>query len=164
RVFHYHATGLDAGHRCLSRVGFSLLFDGVFAGAHLGFTGCGHPRNRGVPADPNFSRSAHCGRVFCLAGVLCARICVAHPTVIALHYHCVTAAISQAGAVIAHRLVTSGITLFAVIAIILWPMVTLVERSLATDDGYGWDNYRLLATSSGSGFAGGTTAAQALEH
>lgn len=57
-----------------------------------------------------------------------------------------------------------GITLFAVIAIILWPMVTLVERSLATDDGYGWDNYRLLATSSGSGFAGGTTAAQALEH
>src|SRR5699024_2454697 len=50
------------------------------------------------------------------------------------------------------------------ISIILWPMVTLVERSLATDDGYGWDNYRLLATSSGSGFAGGTTAAQALEH
>src|SRR5699024_133099 len=57
-----------------------------------------------------------------------------------------------------------GITLFAVIAIILWPMVTLVERSLATDDGYGWDNYRLLATSSGSGFAGGTTPAQALVH
>src|SRR5699024_12232100 len=47
-----------------------------------------------------------------------------------------------------------GITLFAVIAIILLPMVTLVEPSLATDDGYGWDNYRLLATSSGSGFAG----------
>src|SRR5699024_11040948 len=53
---------------------------------------------------------------------------------------------------------------YLLLAIILWPMVTLVERSLATDDGYGWDNYRLLATSSGSGFAGGTTAAQALEH
>src|SRR5699024_7605700 len=33
-----------------------------------------------------------------------------------------------------------------------------------TDTGYGFDNYRLLLTSSGSGFAGGTTAAQALEH
>ncbi|GAA2045890.1 iron ABC transporter permease [Yaniella flava] len=56
------------------------------------------------------------------------------------------------------------ITLFAVIVIILWPMVTLLERSLATDDGYGLDNYRLLLTSPGTGFAGGTTAAQALEH
>lgn len=57
-----------------------------------------------------------------------------------------------------------SITLFAVVAVILWPMVTLVERSLATDTGYGLHNYRLLATSSGSGFAGGATAAQALEH
>lgn len=56
------------------------------------------------------------------------------------------------------------ITLFAVVIIILWPMFTLVERSLITDSGYGFDNYRLLATSSGSGFAGGATAAQALEH
>ncbi|MDN6412222.1 MAG: iron ABC transporter permease, partial [Yaniella sp.] len=55
-------------------------------------------------------------------------------------------------------------TMFAVVVIILLPMVTLVERSLITDDGYGLDNYRLLVTSSGSGFAGGTTAAQALEH
>lgn len=55
-------------------------------------------------------------------------------------------------------------TLFAVVVIILWPMFTLVERSLSTDTGYGFDNYRLLLTSSGSGFAGGTTAAQALEH
>src|SRR5699024_2661851 len=40
----------------------------------------------------------------------------------------------------------------------------LLERSLITNDGYGFDNYRLLVTSSGSGFVGGTTAAQALEH
>lgn len=57
-----------------------------------------------------------------------------------------------------------ALTLFAVVVIILWPMFSLVERSLVTDTGYGFDNYRLLATSSGSGFAGGTTAAQALEH
>jgi len=57
------------------------------------------------------------------------------------------------------------ITVFAVVVIILWPMFSLVERSLATDDGgYGLHNYRLLVTSSGSGFAGGATAAQALEH
>lgn len=58
-----------------------------------------------------------------------------------------------------------SVTVFAVVVIILWPMFSLVERSLATDDdGYGLHNYRLLATSSGSGFAGGATAAQALEH
>lgn len=56
------------------------------------------------------------------------------------------------------------ITLFAVVVIILLPMITLVERSLATRDGYSLDNYRLLITSPGSGFSGGATAAQALEH
>ena len=56
------------------------------------------------------------------------------------------------------------VTLFAVVVIILLPMITLVERSLATADGYSLDNYRLLITSPGSGFAGGATAAQALEH
>src|SRR5699024_12562020 len=57
-----------------------------------------------------------------------------------------------------------SVTMFAVVVIILLPMITLLERSFITDDGYGFDNYRLLVTSSGSGFAGGTTAAQALEH
>ena len=57
-----------------------------------------------------------------------------------------------------------AITVFAVVVMILWPIVSLVERSLATDEGYSLHNYRLLATSSGSGFAGGATAAQALEH
>ena len=56
------------------------------------------------------------------------------------------------------------ITIFAVVCLILWPMCSLLERSLATEDGYSLHNYRLLATSSGSGFAGGATAAQALEH
>lgn len=56
------------------------------------------------------------------------------------------------------------ITVFAVVVIILWPMFSLVERSFASDDGYSLHNYRLLVTSSGSGFAGGATAAQALEH
>src|SRR5699024_3557560 len=40
------------------------------------------------------------------------------------------------------------VTTFAVVVIVLWPMISLVERSLATGDG----------------FAGGATAAQALEH
>src|SRR5699024_12407211 len=57
-----------------------------------------------------------------------------------------------------------SVTMFAVVVIILLPMITLLERSFITDDGYGFDNYRLLVTSSGSGFAGGTTAAQALVH
>src|SRR5699024_7861196 len=57
-----------------------------------------------------------------------------------------------------------GVTMFAVVVIIALPLITLLERSLITNDGYGFDNYRLLVTSSGSGFAGGTTAAQALEH
>src|SRR5699024_2691707 len=57
------------------------------------------------------------------------------------------------------------VTTFAVVVIVLWPMLSLVERSLATGDGgYGLHNYRLLATSPGDGFAGGATAAQALEH
>ena len=57
------------------------------------------------------------------------------------------------------------VTTFAVVVIVLWPMLSLVERSLATDDGgYGLHNYRLLATSPGDGFVGGATAAQALEH
>ncbi len=56
------------------------------------------------------------------------------------------------------------VTLFAVVVIILLPMLTLVERSVATADGYSLHNYRLLLTSPGSGFAGGSTAAQALEH
>jgi len=57
-----------------------------------------------------------------------------------------------------------GLTLFAVVVIILLPMITLVERSLATATGYSLHNYHLLITSPGSGFAGGATAAQALEH
>ena len=57
-----------------------------------------------------------------------------------------------------------AVTLFAVVVIILLPMITLLERSLATAEGYSLHNYRLLITSPGSGFAGGATAAQALEH
>ena len=58
-----------------------------------------------------------------------------------------------------------SVTVFAVAVIILWPMFSLVERSLADGDGgYGLHNYRLLVTSAGTGFAGGATAAQALEH
>lgn len=57
-----------------------------------------------------------------------------------------------------------SVTLGTVGGVILLPIVTLIERSLAGDNGYGLHNYRLLVTSSGSGFAGGATAAQALEH
>src|SRR5699024_5673133 len=44
-----------------------------------------------------------------------------------------------------------SVTMFAVVVIILLPMITLLERSFITDDGYGFENYRLLVTSSGSG-------------
>ncbi|MDO5634369.1 MAG: iron ABC transporter permease [Micrococcus sp.] len=52
----------------------------------------------------------------------------------------------------------------AVAALILTPLVTLVVRSLRKNGQFSLENYRLLATSTGTGFTGGTTVAEALEH
>lgn len=49
-------------------------------------------------------------------------------------------------------------------ALILLPLGSLLLRSFHSSEGWGLRNYRLLAESSGAGFAGGTTVLQALEH
>lgn len=53
--------------------------------------------------------------------------------------------------------------MLAVVALVVAPILTLVVRSFHTRHGWGLGNYRLLATSAGSGFVGGSTPAQALE-
>ena len=53
--------------------------------------------------------------------------------------------------------------MLAVVALVVAPILTLVVRSFHTRHGWGLGNYRLLSTSAGSGFVGGSTPAQALE-
>ena len=52
----------------------------------------------------------------------------------------------------------------ATAALVLLPLGTLVLRSFHSSQGWGLRNYTLLATSSGAGFAGGTTPLEALDH
>lgn len=52
----------------------------------------------------------------------------------------------------------------ATAALVLLPLGTLVLRSFHSIQGWGLRNYTLLATSSGAGFAGGTTPLEALDH
>lgn len=52
----------------------------------------------------------------------------------------------------------------AAAALVLLPLGTLLLRSFRSGQGWGVENYRLLAASAGAGFGGGTTVLQALEH
>lgn len=56
------------------------------------------------------------------------------------------------------------LTIVVIAVLILWPLVSLVLRSFQTPEGFSLHNYQLLATTSGTGFAGGVTVMQALEH
>ena len=58
--------------------------------------------------------------------------------------------------------VPAAVTL-AVLALVVAPILALLAGSLHSAEGWGLRNYRLLATSPGTGFAGGVTPAQALE-
>lgn len=57
-----------------------------------------------------------------------------------------------------------ALTLATVVLLIAGPLVSLVVRSFRTAEGWSLHNYLLLATSSGSGYAGGATVMEALEH
>lgn len=56
------------------------------------------------------------------------------------------------------------ITLAVVLGLILTPLLTLVARSLTVDGEFSTRHYQLLATHSGTGFAGGATVVEALDH
>jgi thiamine transport system permease protein len=56
------------------------------------------------------------------------------------------------------------VTMLTVVLLVTAPIVALVTRSFQSSEGWGLRNYELIGTSSGSGFAGGTTVLQALEH
>lgn len=56
-----------------------------------------------------------------------------------------------------------ALTFAVVLGLVLAPLVALLLRSFSVQGGWGLDNYALLAAT-GSGFAGGTTALQALDH
>ena len=56
-----------------------------------------------------------------------------------------------------------ALTLLVIGGLIIAPLVALALRALASRDGFGFGNFALLATS-GSGFAGGTTMLEALDH
>ncbi|WP_136089149.1 ABC transporter permease [Auritidibacter ignavus] len=55
-------------------------------------------------------------------------------------------------------------TLAVVLGLILTPLLTLVTRSLTVDGEFSMHHYQLLATHSGTGFAGGATVVEALDH
>lgn len=57
-----------------------------------------------------------------------------------------------------------AVTVTTVAVLLLGPMISLVSRSLRTAEGWSLHNYQLLATSSGTGYAGGATVLEALEH
>ncbi|MGD6980749.1 MULTISPECIES: ABC transporter permease [Citricoccus] len=57
-----------------------------------------------------------------------------------------------------------AVTMLTVVLLIAAPIVALVARSFQSSQGWGLRNYELLGSSAGSGFAGGTTVLQALEH
>lgn len=56
------------------------------------------------------------------------------------------------------------VTLLTVALLVATPLVALVARSFQSSEGWGLRNYQLIGSSAGSGFAGGTTVLQALEH
>lgn len=56
------------------------------------------------------------------------------------------------------------VTIVTVLGLILWPLGSLVIRSLRYDGEFSLHNYRLLSSFSGDGYAGGATVLQALEH
>lgn len=56
------------------------------------------------------------------------------------------------------------VTLAVVLGLILTPLLTLVARSLTVDGEFSMRHYQLLATHSGTGFAGGATVVEALDH
>ncbi|WGH83555.1 ABC transporter permease [Auritidibacter ignavus] len=56
------------------------------------------------------------------------------------------------------------VTLAVVLGLILTPLLTLVARSLTVDGEFSTRHYQLLATHSGTGFAGGATVVEALDH
>ncbi|WBL20224.1 ABC transporter permease [Citricoccus sp. NR2] len=57
-----------------------------------------------------------------------------------------------------------GLTLATVVLLVAGPLVSLVVRSFRTAGEWSVTNYLLLATSSGTGYAGGATVLEALEH
>lgn len=57
-----------------------------------------------------------------------------------------------------------AVTLAVIVGLLVAPMAALVVRSLDGPGGFGLGNYALLASSSGTGFAGGSTVFAALEH
>src|SRR5690606_13020679 len=56
------------------------------------------------------------------------------------------------------------VTILTVVVLIASPIVALVARSFRSAEGWGLRNYELIGSSAGSGFAGGTTMLQALDH